>query len=187
MPSGAILRIVRPLDCIKVDLDAGPDEYRVCDAAAVLGVQQQTLTSWRTSGRVTATRHGRSYVFGRAALWRLAQDVHGVTVYELDVSDAARTAVLRMLARWQGCAPTAQELHDAAGVRPLPPLRDDHGGKHAAGELEEVVCARCGDTYQRPVDSGARWTMCRRCVSTVRQRAARLTREYVGWCGQRAG
>lgn len=99
---------------------------------------------------------------------------------DLRSDDDARTAVLRMLARW-GEGPTAQELHDAAGVRPLPPLRDDHGGKHAAGELEEVVCARCGDTYQRPVESGARWSMCRRCVSTVRQRSARLAREYVGW------
>lgn len=183
MPSGAILRIVRPLDDIRCDLDAGPDEYRARDAAAVLGVQKQTLTSWRTSGRVTATRHGRSYVFSRAALWRLAQDVHGVTVYELDASDAARAAVLCMLARWQGSAPTAQELHDAAGVRPLPPVRDDHG-KRPAAEQEEVICVRCGDVYERPVTSGARWLMCKRCTSTVRQRAARLAREYIGWCGQ---
>lgn len=96
--------------------------------------------------------------------------------------DDTRATVLRMLVRWQGCAPTAQELHDAAGVRPLPPLRVSRRGRHAAGELEEVVCARCGDTYQRPVDSIARWTMCRRCTSTVRQRAARLAREYVAWC-----
>lgn len=92
-----------------------------------------------------------------------------------------RAAVLRMLARWDGCAATAQELHDAAGVRPLPPARNDHG-KRAPAELEEVECVRCGDVYQRPVESGARWTMCRRCTSTVRQRAARLAREYVGWC-----
>lgn len=100
--------------------------------------------------------------------------------------DDTRATVLRMLARWQWCAATAQELHDAAGVRPLPPTRDDHG-KRAPAELEEVECVRCGDTYQRPVESGARWSMCRRCVSTVRQRSARLAREYVGWCQRRRG
>ena len=104
---------------------------------------------------------------------------------DLRSDDDARTAVLRMLARW-GEGPTAQQLHDAAGVRPLPPTRDDHG-KRAPAELEEVECVRCGDTYQRPVESGARWSMCRRCVSTVRQRSARLAREYVGWCQRRRG
>lgn len=99
--------------------------------------------------------------------------------------DDARQAVLRMLAQWHD-SPTAQQLHDDAHVRSLPPTRDDHGTRKRA-DVEEVTCNRCGDTYQRPVESGARWSMCRRCVSTVRQRAARLTREYVGWCGQRAG
>ena len=98
---------------------------------------------------------------------------------DLRSDDDARTAVLRMLARW-GEGPTAQELHDDAGVRPLPPIRDDHGKRRPA-EMEEATCNLCGDTYQRPVDSGARWTMCRRCTSTVRQRSARLAREYVGW------
>lgn len=104
---------------------------------------------------------------------------------DLRTDDDARAAVLRMLARWHDC-PTVQQLHDDAGVRPLPPVRDDHG-KRPPAELEEVVCVRCGDTYQRPVESRARWSMCRRCVSTVRQRSARLAREYVGWCQRRRG
>lgn len=100
--------------------------------------------------------------------------------------DNTRAAVLRMLARWDGCAASAQELHDAAGVRPLPPVRDDHG-RRAPAEMEDVECIRCGGVYQRPVYSDARWSMCRRCTSVVRQRAARLAREYAVWCRRQRG
>lgn len=48
-------------------------------------------------------------------------------------------------------------------------------------ELEEVECVRCDDTYQRPVDSIARWMLCRRCASTVRRRAERMVQAFVVW------
>ncbi len=102
--------------------------------------------------------------------------------HDLCTNDDARLAVLRMLAQWHD-SPTAQQLHDDAHVRPLPTVRDDHGTRKPA-DVEEVTCNRCGDVYQRPVDSDARWLLCRRCASTVRQRAARLAREYAAWCRQ---
>ena len=111
---------------------------------------------------------------------------HGVALYDLDYSETARVAVRRMIERWNGGVATVQQLHDDAGVRPLPPIRDDHGKRRPA-EMEEATCNLCGESFPRVVDSGARWTMCRRCTSTVRQRAARLAREYVAWCRRRRG
>jgi hypothetical protein len=64
---------------------------------------------------------------------------------------------------------------------PYPPIRDDHGKRRPA-EMEEATCNLCGESFPRVVGSDARWTLCRRCASTVRQRAARLAQEYASWC-----
>lgn len=105
-----------------------------------------------------------------------------MALYDLDDSDAARAAVFRMLLRWNGGVATVQQLHDAACVQPLPPLVERDYSRKTPPESEEVTCNRCGCTYSRPVDSDARWLLCRRCSSYVRQRAARMAREYVAWC-----
>ena len=59
---------------------------------------------------------------------------HGVALYDLDDSETARVAVLRMLSRWSGGVATVQQLHDDAGVQPLPPFNErDYSRKTPAG------------------------------------------------------
>lgn len=106
---------------------------------------------------------------------------HGVALYDLDYSETARVAVRRMIERWNGGVATVQQLHDDAGVQPLPPFSERDYSRKTPAESEEVTCNRCGCTYSRPVDTDARWLLCRRCSSYVRQRAARIAKEYVAW------
>ena len=185
MAHGATLRCNRCLDDILAELDSGPNAYTTSDAARMLGVRLETLSDWRASGRIAGTRHKKTYTFTVDALRRLARDLHGVALYDLDDSEAARGAVLRMIERWNGGVATVQQLHDAAGVQPIPPLVERDYSRKTPAESEEVTCNRCGCVYSRPADSDARWLLCRRCSSYVRQRAARLAKEYVAWCRRR--
>lgn len=122
----------RTLTDIRAALDAGPEWYSGSEAAAALGLNLCTFNTWATEGRIPRKRSkphglgGRMWHYHKDALWRFVQDVYGYVPH--DESEAARTAVLAMLERWQDC-PTIQQLHDAAHVRPLPAYvtRPDYG------------------------------------------------------------
>lgn len=127
MPSGRPLA-PRPLADIRADLDVDPEWYSLAPAAAVIGLNATTLNTYASRGEVLRVRDGigEDYRYHRDELWRFALAAHGLQPNDLRNEDWAYAAVASMMARWQNCE-TLQQLHDQAHVRPLPPIRDDHG------------------------------------------------------------
>lgn len=171
----------RTLTDIRAALDAGPEWYSGSEAAAALGLNLCTFNTWATEGRIPRKRSrphglgGRMWHYHRDALWRFVQDVYGYVPH--DESEAARTAVLAMLERWQDC-PTIQQLHDAAHVRPLPAYvtRPDygHGSRPPLPDgYEFAQCDDCGEEYKRAedADDSGLCGNCRRVLTRRRQRS----------------
>lgn len=188
MPTGKFAS-VRPATEVERRL-AGLTIIRRGDAARALGVTAESIETWTAAGLLAFQWSGAQRAYTAADLIEFAAVYHssnGDREYRLlerltplGQDDAsARSTVLRMINTWHDCE-TVQQLHDAAGVGPLPPTDDDYTTRKPL-DTEDVTCARCGATYSRPIESSARWSLCRSCTSRVRQRAARLAREYMAW------
>ena len=181
---------LRPLADIRTTLDAGPEWLTSVEAASAVGVCEQSIYDRGNDGSIlrakTHSRRGAyTYHYHRDGIWRLALELHDADAdaEAFDSSASARAAVLRMMGAWQDCE-TAQQLHDAAHVQPLPPADDDRGRRRPA-QYEAVTCAMCEREFERVVDSQAgQVRLCKHCRSQVGKRAGAQVRAFLAWCAQ---
>lgn len=168
---------------IRAALAAGPEWLSGAEAADALGISKTTFNTWATEGRLVRKRvapSGRGnhlWFYRRDELYRFACDMLGAPC-PFDESEAARTAVLSMLERWQNCA-TIQELHDAAGVMSLaPPVRTFERTPRTPEPHETVECDGCGIEFVRVVGGP---DQCKRCRAIAAQRVRRRVGAFVEW------
>lgn len=181
---------LRSLKDARAALEAGPEWLTLAQAAEAIGVCEQSVYDRGVAGAVLRQRiatprgYSRYYVYHRDGVWRMAIELHGAEAdaFAFDASDDTRATVLRMLDAWQGCE-TAQQLHDAARVRPLPPIEDSRDrDRRRPAQHEVVTCARCGNEFERVVDDGAPYVRtCKRCRVAVGKHATRMVRAFVAW------
>jgi hypothetical protein len=162
---------------IRENLDRGPELLAIAQAASALGVKRRTLATWTSDRKVrhvTQKLPGRgrpSTAYHRDELWRFAQDAWGIEAW----NDGALTAVRCMLERWQDCA-TIQELHDAAGVQPLPAYITNQSYRRSRKPVlpdgyEFAYCERCGDEFKRQGDAdGEEFAICHVCRRVATRR-----------------
>lgn len=165
-------------------LDAGPEWLTLEQAADAIGICAQSVYDRGRLAVVTTRKQpvtigGYGYIvqYSRLGVWHMAVEIHNAEAYQFDGSADARAAVLRMVTDWQGCE-TVQQLHDAAGVTPLPPVEDDHGGGRRMPTYTTCECASCGREYQLSSHSTA--TNPRLCA-VCNRRALDQCRAWLAW------
>ena len=86
-----------------------------------------------------------------------------------------------MVETWQGCE-TAQQLHDAAGIRPIPPReyqREYNTPTDSdANRAVAMECSACGVEFVRSARSESTRSTCPACS----KRISRDVAEFVAWC-----
>lgn len=183
---------LRPLAEIRAILDAGPEWLTISQAADAIGICEKSIHDRGSTGAIQRTRtHGRgggSYIYHRDGLWHLAIELYDAEAepWAFAAGDETRTAVQRMIDRWQGCE-TVQQLHDDAGVTPVSLPEYDHGAgrRRRLPPHEAVVCSRCGREFERVVcedDAPAR--LCKGCRVRVGKAVTRQVQAFLAWRGR---
>ena len=190
MPTGAFATI-RPLAEVVRRLTRCTT-IRRGDAAYALGVSESCIEQWTRDGLLDATRPSGQHIYSALDLLEFAAVFHssnGNRESRLAErltplgrgDDAARATVLRMMEAWHDCE-TVQELHDAAGIRPIPqreyqreyntPTDSD------ANRAVAMECSACGVEFVRSARSESTRSTCPACS----RRISRDVAEFVAWC-----
>lgn len=190
MPTGAFATI-RPLAEIRRRL-AGKSVIYCSTAATALGVSAECVMLWTDAGLLAASRPGKWRTYTAADIIEFAAVFHssnGNRESRLAErltplgrgDDAARATVLRMMEAWHDCE-TVQELHDAAGIRPIPPReyqREYNTPTDSdANRAVAMECSACGVEFVRSARSESTRSTCPACS----RRISRDVTEFVAWC-----